>query len=121
VLTASYNFHGYGNMIMIDHGFGYRTRYAHLSEIKVKPGDMVKRGQPIALMGNTGKSTGPHLHYEVHHKGHAVDPINFFSDDINAEEFNKIIEALSGKNTGLATDYTSKEELGIMGIEGYNR
>ncbi len=105
VIDAAYSFHGYGNMIIVDHGFGYKTRYAHLSEIKVKRGDVVTRGNVIALLGNTGKSTGPHLHYEVLHKGSAVNPINFFSNDITAEEYNKIIEALSGGTTGLATDY----------------
>ncbi|MDR2937324.1 MAG: M23 family metallopeptidase [Prevotellaceae bacterium] len=105
VTTASYNLHGYGNLVFVDHGFGYRTRYAHLSEIKVQRGQKVKRGQPVGLMGNTGKSTGPHLHYEVLHRQHAVNPINFFGNDVSAEEFNKIIEALSGKTEGLATDY----------------
>jgi len=96
---------GYGNVVDIEHGYGYKTRYAHLSEIRVKQGDVVQRGQLIALMGSTGKSTGSHLHYEVRYKGQPVNPINFFSDDITAEEFNKIIEALSGKTAGLATDY----------------
>jgi len=107
VSLARYDFsmHGYGNVLDIDHGFGYKTRYGHLSEIKVQLGETVKRGQLIALMGNTGKSTGSHLHYEVQYKGHVVNPINFFSDDISAEEFNKIIEALSGKTFDLATDY----------------
>lgn len=104
VTNASYNFHGYGNMVMVDHGFGYKTRYAHLSEIKVKRGDIVKRGQVVALLGNTGKSTGPHLHYEVLYKDQAKNPINYFSNDVGAEEFDKIIEALSGRVSG-ATDY----------------
>ncbi len=104
VINASYNFHGYGYMVMVDHGFGYKTRYAHLSEVKVKRGDVVNRGQIVALMGNTGKSTGPHLHYEVLYKDHPRNPIYFFNNDVGAEEFNKIIEALSGEVEG-ATDY----------------
>ena len=121
VIRARHDFspYGYGNVVDIDHGFGYKTRYAHLSEIKVELGEAVQRGQLIALLGNTGKSTGPHLHYEVQYKGQTVNPINFFSDDINAEEYNKIIEALSGKTAGLATDWTSKEELGVRELESY--
>ncbi|MGN6464470.1 MAG: M23 family metallopeptidase [Rhizobiaceae bacterium] len=68
---------GYGNMVEIDHGGGYATRYAHLSEIDVKVGDHVKLGQAIGRTGSTGRSTGPHLHYEVRHNGKAVNPVSF--------------------------------------------
>ncbi len=105
VKEAKFNYHGYGNMVIVDHGFGYKSRYAHLSAINVSVGDTVTRGQVVALLGNTGKSTGPHLHYEVIYKDNAVNPINFFGDDIGAEEFEKIMEALSGRTEGLATDY----------------
>jgi murein DD-endopeptidase MepM/ murein hydrolase activator NlpD len=105
IARYDYSTYGYGNVVEIDHGFGYKTRYAHLSIIKVTLGEEVKRGQLIAFSGNTGKSTGPHLHYEVRYKERPVNPINFFSDDISAEEFNKIIEALSGETVGLGTDY----------------
>ena len=73
---------GFGLVIEIDHGFGYRTVYAHLSQAMVKQGDSIKRGQVIAKSGNSGLSSGPHLHYEVHHDGIAMDPTDFFFDDL---------------------------------------
>ena len=69
---------GYGNLIQVDHGFGYVTWYAHLSKYKVRPGQKVVRGEVIGEVGNTGKSTGPHLHYEVHVKGKVQNPVNYF-------------------------------------------
>ncbi|MCC8088301.1 MAG: M23 family metallopeptidase [Rikenellaceae bacterium] len=83
---------GYGRQILIDHGYGYRTRYAHLSKIDVVPGQIVKRGEKIGEMGNTGKSTGPHLHYEVIYRGTPVDPISYFSPEMSREDFVRIIE-----------------------------
>lgn len=83
---------GYGNNIVIDHGYGYMTRYAHLHSFKVKKGQKVKRGQEIGTMGNTGKSTAPHLHYEVIKNNKTVNPINFFYNDITPEEYDKILE-----------------------------
>ncbi|MEP6472084.1 MAG: M23 family metallopeptidase [Gemmatimonadota bacterium] len=72
---------GYGNTIEIDHGFGIVTRYAHASRLLVQRGDMVKRGQRVALVGNTGLATGPHLHYEVHVNGKPVDPLRYVLPD----------------------------------------
>ena len=69
-------------VVELDHGFGYRTIYAHLSKAMVKKGDSVTRGQKIAKSGNSGLSTGPHLHYEVHHDGIPIDPTDFFFDDL---------------------------------------
>ena len=92
VVKVERNKSGYGNNIVIDHGYGYKTRYAHLKEIKVKKGSKVKRGQEIGTMGNTGKSTAPHLHYEVLKNDKAVNPINFFFNDITPEEYDKILE-----------------------------
>ena len=83
---------GYGHYIEVDHGFGYTTLYAHLSAFNVKKGDKVKRGQVIGYVGNTGKSVGPHLHYEVRKNGRAVDPINYFFNDITPEEYETMLQ-----------------------------
>lgn len=82
----------YGNLIKIDHGFGYATWYAHLSKIKVRVGQKVVRGEVIGEVGNTGKSTGPHLHYEVHVKGKVVNPVNYYFMDLSAEDYDKMID-----------------------------
>lgn len=74
---------GFGLVVEVEHGFGYKTVYAHLTSAEVKVGDFVKRGQLIAKSGNSGLSSGPHLHYEVHHDGIALDPTNFFFDDLS--------------------------------------
>ena len=84
---------GYGKQVLIDHGYGYRTRYAHLSKILVTPGQQVKRGEIIGEVGNTGRSTGSHLHYEVIYRGRHVDPFNYFRRDMSEAEFAKIIES----------------------------
>lgn len=82
----------YGNNVLIDHGFGFQTFYSHCDEILVTKGQMVKRGQVIATVGNTGKSTAPHLHYEVRKNGRPIDPINYFFNDITPEEYELILE-----------------------------
>ena len=84
---------GYGNQILLSHGFGYKTRYAHLSHIDVMPGQRVKRGEKIGEVGSTGLSNGPHLHYEVIYRGVAVNPINYFSSDMSEAEIEQIIES----------------------------
>lgn len=86
---------GYGNVITIDHGFGYKTKFAHLSKFAVFKGQTVKRGQLIGYVGSTGKSTGPHLHYEVLKNGQNVDPANYFYNDITPEEYEQILELSS--------------------------
>ncbi|WP_107039042.1 M23 family metallopeptidase [Brumimicrobium mesophilum] len=83
---------GYGREIVINHGFGYKTRYAHLSSFLVKEGDKVNRGDLIGLVGNTGKSTGAHLHYEVEKDGHKMNPIDYFHSDLTPEQYEKIVE-----------------------------
>jgi murein DD-endopeptidase MepM/ murein hydrolase activator NlpD len=83
---------GYGNLIEIDHGYGYKTIYAHLEEIKVRPGQKVKRGDIIASVGNTGLSTAPHLHYEIRKSNRSVNPINYYFNDLTPEEFDAMIE-----------------------------
>jgi murein DD-endopeptidase MepM/ murein hydrolase activator NlpD len=102
VQVAERNNHGYGRMVTIDHGYGYETLYAHLSQIKVKPGQEVKRGEIIGLVGNTGISTAPHLHYEVVRNGRKVNPINYFYNDLTPEEFEYIIEVASRVNQSLS-------------------
>lgn len=82
----------YGNCILLDHGFGYVTRYAHLSKIDVKVGQKVVRGETIGKVGSTGKSTGPHLHYEVHLKGKIMNPVNYYFMDLNADDYDKMIQ-----------------------------
>jgi murein DD-endopeptidase MepM/ murein hydrolase activator NlpD len=92
VTSVEFSRSGYGNCIIINHGFGYQTVYAHLSKMNVKKGEKVKRGQVIGFVGNTGKSTSPHLHYEVRKSGRPVDPINYFFNDITPEEYAQMIE-----------------------------
>ncbi len=82
----------YGNIIKIDHGYGYATWYAHLSAYKVRRGQRVKRGEVIGAVGNTGKSTGPHLHYEVHLKGRVQNPVNYYFMDLSAEDYDRMID-----------------------------
>ena len=83
---------GYGNLIQVDHGFGYVTWYAHLSKYKVRPGQKVVRGEVIGEVGNTGKSTGPHLHYEVPVKGKVQNPVNYYFMDLSAEDYDKMVQ-----------------------------
>lgn len=94
---------GYGRQVMIEHGFGYRTRYAHLSKILVEPGQQVVRGELIAEMGNTGKSKGTHLHYEVIYRNVAVNPVSYFSQEMNDADFQSIIA--SAKEAVLDQNY----------------
>ncbi len=88
---------GYGNEIIINHGFGYSSRYGHLEKILVKRGQKVKRGELIGLMGNTGRSTGTHLHYEVMFDDRAINPISYYSDDLTGKEYKEIVK-LIGSN-----------------------
>lgn len=92
---------GYGKCIIVDHGFGYQTLYAHLSAFKVKEGQKVKRGELIGLIGSTGKSTGPHLHYEVIKDGEKVNPIGYFHSDLSPEQFEQMIEMSNNSNAAL--------------------
>jgi murein DD-endopeptidase MepM/ murein hydrolase activator NlpD len=91
VIESGRSMSGYGNQIIIDHGFGYKTMYAHLQKIKVKTGDHVKRGQMIGEVGSTGKSTSPHLHYEVWKNNSPVDPINYFFNDITPQQYEEML------------------------------
>lgn len=92
VSIAGRNSGGYGNEVILDHGYSYSTRYAHLSKILVRQGEKIKRGQIIGHVGNTGKSTAPHLHYEVRKNGQPINPIYFFYNDITPEQFELMLE-----------------------------
>ncbi len=83
---------GYGKEVLIDHGYGYRTRYAHLSYISVVAGQTIRRGEQVGELGSTGKSTGPHLHYEVIYRGEPMNPMGYLSRNISREDFMSIIE-----------------------------
>ncbi len=83
---------GYGRQILINHKFGYKTRYAHLLKMFVKPGEEVKRGQLIGEVGSTGGSTGPHLHYEVLYMGRNVNPVNYFNRNMTSDEYRQLME-----------------------------
>lgn len=93
---------GYGNCVDLDHGYNYLTRYAHLSQILVKPGQSVKRGELIGKVGSTGKSTGCHLHYEVRFKDEAQDPVNYYFMDLGPQEYADMIRL--AENSGHVMD-----------------
>ena len=86
---------GYGNHVVINHGYGYETLYGHMYKVKVRAGQKVKRGEVIGWVGSTGKSTGPHCHYEVHINGQEVDPVYFFYSDLTPEQFDRILKIAS--------------------------
>lgn len=91
VVTAELNITGYGNCVVVDHGFGYQTRYAHLQRITVAPGQKLIRGDQIGNLGSTGFATGPHIHYEVICRGTKVNPWNFFNPDMPDSEYENIV------------------------------
>jgi murein DD-endopeptidase MepM/ murein hydrolase activator NlpD len=95
-------FGGYGKHIVIDHGFGFSTRYAHMNDFSVKVGQKIKRGDQIGTVGNTGSSTAPHVHYEVIKDGKYVNPVNYFFKDLEPSEFDKILELASRENQSLS-------------------
>lgn len=98
ITTAGSTGNGYGNHVIINHGYGYETLYGHMVRVKVKNGEPVKRGQVIGWVGSTGKSTGPHLHYEVHKNGTKIDPIYFFYNDLSPEQFDLILKKAAASN-----------------------
>ncbi len=101
VKKVSTHYGGYGKEVLIDHGYGYVTRYAHMSDFNVKKGQKVKRGECIGYVGSTGKSTAPHLHYEVIKNGKKVNPVHYFYNDLNEDEYQKILELSSIENQSL--------------------
>lgn len=92
---------GYGIHVIIDHGFGYKTLYGHMSKVLVKAGQKIKRGELIGKVGSTGQSTAPHLHYEVIKNGKKINPINFFNNDLNAKQYEQLIELANQSNQSL--------------------
>lgn len=93
---------GHGKRIVIDHGYGYKSIYAHLNGYNVKRGKKVKRGEVIGYLGNTGLSTGPHLHYEIRKNNRPINPINYYFNDLTADAYDKLVEAAA--NTGQSMD-----------------
>lgn len=102
VKTAGFSDGGYGNHVEINHGYGYKTLYGHMVKIKVRAGQKVKRGEVIGWVGSTGKSTGPHCHYEVHINGNEVNPVYFFYNDLDAEQYDRLLKIAS---TGSAKSF----------------
>lgn len=98
ITEAIYDNSGYGRHVVINHGYGYQTLYAHMVKIKVKRGQSVKRGEVIGWVGSSGKSTGPHLHYEVIKKGAKINPINFFFNDLTASEYERMVKISNSSN-----------------------
>lgn len=94
VYKVGYDFFGYGNYIIVDHGFGYKTRYGHLKGVLVSEGQKVKRGDQIGEMGSTGHSSGTHLHYEVIYKNQTVNPLNYFNFNISTEDYALMVKPI---------------------------
>ena len=99
VESVRHDFYGYGNQVLIDHGFGYKTRYAHMKTVDVVEGMVLKRGEKIGTSGNSGRSSGPHLHYEVIYRDQHMNPANYFDLDITPEEYATMV-----RNTEAASD-----------------
>jgi murein DD-endopeptidase MepM/ murein hydrolase activator NlpD len=98
VQTAGFSDGGYGNHVVLNHGYGYETLYGHMVRIKAKRGQRVKRGELIGYVGSTGKSTGPHLHYEVHKNNQRIDPVYFFYNDLTPAQFDEMLKRAKVSN-----------------------
>jgi murein DD-endopeptidase MepM/ murein hydrolase activator NlpD len=92
---------GYGNHVVINHGYGYETLYGHMVRVKVRVGQQVKRGEVVGWVGSTGKSTGPHCHYEVHKNGQKIDPVYFFYNDLSPEQYDLLLKRAASSNQSL--------------------
>jgi len=101
VREAGFNTGGYGNHVVINHGYGYETLYGHMYRVKARAGEAVKRGEVIGWVGSTGKSTGPHCHYEVHRYGIPVDPIYYFYNDLTPGQFDRMVKLAATNNQSL--------------------
>ena len=98
VKDAGFSTGGFGNHVVINHGYGYETLYGHMVRVKARVGEMVHRGEVIGYVGNSGKSTGPHCHYEVHRAGIPVDPIYYFYNDLTPAQFDRILKLAAASN-----------------------
>lgn len=101
VTTSGNTGNGYGNHVIISHGYGYETLYGHMVRVKARSGQAVKRGEVIGWVGSTGKSTGPHCHYEVHKNGDKIDPIYYFYNDLTPEQFDQLLKKAAASNQSL--------------------
>ena len=101
VTTAGSTGNGYGNHVVINHGYGYETLFGHMVRVKVSNGQAIKRGEVIGWVGSTGKSTGPHCHYEVHKNGEKIDPIYFFYNDLSPAQFDQLLKKAAASNQSL--------------------
>jgi murein DD-endopeptidase MepM/ murein hydrolase activator NlpD len=101
VEAAGFSSDGYGNKVLINHGFGYQTLYGHMIRVNTQSGQSVTRGQVIGYVGSTGKSTGPHCHYEVIKRGAKVDPIYYFYNDLTPEQFDRILKQAANNKQSL--------------------
>lgn len=104
VVRVEYKKTGYGKNVVIDHGFGYQTLYGHMSKVQCKVGQKIKRGEIIGLVGSTGTSTSPHLHYEVIHKGKKINPLPFCLDGLSATEYKDFVNAATAENQAMSID-----------------
>jgi len=98
VIVAGNTGDGYGNHVVINHGYGYETLYGHMVRVKARVGEQVKRGEVIGWVGSTGKSTGPHCHYEVHKNGQKIDPVYFFYNDLSPEQYDLLLKKAAAAN-----------------------
>ncbi|HEV7620374.1 MAG TPA: M23 family metallopeptidase, partial [Flavisolibacter sp.] len=98
VTLAGFTSGGYGIHVIIDHGYGYETLYGHMVRVKARSGEHVKRGDLIGYVGSTGKSTGPHCHYEVHKNGQKLDPVYFFYNDLGPQQFDELLKRAAASN-----------------------
>jgi murein DD-endopeptidase MepM/ murein hydrolase activator NlpD len=101
VTTAGNTNNGYGNHVVINHGYGYETLFGHMVRVKARVGQSVKRGEVIGWVGSTGKSTGPHCHYEVHKNGQKVNPVYFFYNDLSPDQFDRLLKQAAASNQSL--------------------
>ena len=112
VESVKFEFFGYGNNVVIDHGFGYKTRYAHLKSIGVAEGMKVKRGECIGISGNSGRSSGPHLHYEVIYKDRHVNPANYYDLTITPEEYSTMVQNIADSSERVTLHPSHKKKRG---------